>query len=125
LHNIAYKFSEKVIDFFIIYFYVKINKVIYVFICIKSYFFREILFFKLFKSINFAEVADIINSLRNLEVNFKINKGFNFFKFGSIFTLSINGVTLIFGDNKLENKCLFIIVKIKVLFNRLKFFTIY
>jgi len=124
LRNVVYKFSEKVINFFIIYFYVEINKVIYAFICIKNYFFREVLFFRLFKLISFTKVTSIVNSLKNLKINFKINKSFNFFKFGNISILFINSVTLIFGDNKLKNKCLFIIVKIKMLFNKLEFFII-
>jgi len=125
LYNIIYKFNEKIIDFFIIYFYVEINKIIYIFICIKNYFFKKVLFFKLFKLINFIKVANIINSLKNLGINFKINRNFNFFKFKNIFILFINSVMLIFSDNKLKNKYLFIIVKIKMLFNKLKFFAIY
>ena len=124
MRNITYKFSKKIINFFIIYFYVKINKIIYIFICIKNYFFRKILFFKLFKLINFIKIASIANFLKNLGVNFKINRNFNFFKFKSIFILFIDNITLIFGNNKLEDKCLFITVKIKMLFNRLKFFAI-
>jgi len=124
LRNIAYKFSEKVINFFIIYLYVKINKIIYIFIYIKSYFFRKILFFKLFKLINFVKVASIINFLRNLKINFKINKNFNFFKFKSIFISFTDSVMLISSDSKLKNKYLFIAVKIKMLFNKLKFFVI-
>ena len=124
MRNIAYKFSEKVINFFIIYLYVKINKIIYIFIYIKSYFFRKILFFKLFKLINFVKVASIINFLRNLKINFKINKNFNFFKFKSIFISFTDSVMLISSDSKLKNKYLFIAVKIKMLFNKLKFFVI-
>ena len=124
LYNVIYKFNEKVINFFIIYFYIKINKVIYIFICIKSYFFKKILFFKLFKLISFMKVVNIVNSLKNLKINFKINKNFNFFKFKSIFILFISSIILIFDDNKLKNKYLFIIIKIKILFNKLKFFTI-
>ena len=125
MYNIIYKFNEKIIDFFIIYFYVEINKIIYIFICIINYFFKKVLFFKLFKLINFIKVANIINSLKNLGINFKINRNFNFFKFKNIFILFINSVMLIFSDNKLKNKYLFIIVKIKMLFNKLKFFAIY
>ena len=125
LRNIVYKFSKKIISFFIIYFYVKTNKAIYIFIYIKNYFFRKILFFKLFKLINFIKVINIVNSLRNLKINFKINKSFNFFKFRSIFISFISSVTLIFNDNKLKNKYLFIIIKIKILFNKLKSFIIY
>ena len=124
MHNIIYKFNKKIINFFIIYFYIKINKIIYIFIYIKSYFFKEILFFKLFKLINFAEIANIINSLKNLKINFKINKGFNFFKFKNILILFISNVMLIFSNNKLKNKYLFIIIKIKILFNRLESFII-
>ena len=124
MRNVIYKFSEKIVNFFIIYFYVEINKVIYIFICIKNYPFKKILFFRLFKLISFAKITNIINSLKNLKVNFKINKSFNFFKFENIFILFTNSVTLIFGDNKLENKCLFIIIKIKILFNKLKSFAI-
>ena len=124
MHNIVYKFSKKIINFFIIYFYIKINKVIYVFIYIKSYFFKEILFFGLFKLVNFIKVISIVNFLKNLKINFKINKNFNSFKFENIFILFIGNITLIFGNNKLKNKYLFIIVKIKMLFNKLEFFTI-
>jgi len=124
LHNIVYKFNKKIINFLIIYFYIKINKVIYVFICIKNYFFKKILFFELFKLINFAKITNIINFLRNLKINFKINRDFNFFKFKSIFILFISNIMLIFNNNKLKNKYLFIIIKIKILFNRLKFFVI-
>jgi len=124
LRNITYKFSKKIINFFIIYFYVKINRIIYASIYIKNYFFKEVLFFDLFKLINFAKVMNIINSLRNLEINLKINKNFNFFKFKSIFILFIGGVILISDNNKLKNKYLFIAIKIKVLFNKLKFFAI-
>ena len=66
----------------------------------------------------------MVNSLKNLEINFKINKNFNFFKFGNIFTLFIDNMTLISNNSKLKNKCLFIAIKIKVLFNKLKFFAI-
>ena len=124
MHNIVYKFSKKIIGFFIIYFYIKINKVIYIFICIKNYFFKKVLFFGLFKLISFAKVVNMVNFLKNLGVNFKINKNFNFFKFENIFILFINGIILISNNNKLEDKYLFIIVKIKVLFNKLKLFII-
>ena len=124
MRNVAYKLNEKIINFFIIYFYIKINKIIYTFIYIKNYFFKEVLFFRLFKSINFTKVVNMANSLKNLGINFKINKGFNFFKFKSIFILFISSVTLIFGDNKLKDKRLFIAVKIKILFNKLKLFVI-
>jgi len=124
LYNVIYKFSKKIVDFFIIYFYIKINKVIYAFIYIKSYFFKKILFFKLFKLINFTKVINIINSLKNLEINFKINRDFNFFKFKSIFILFIDNIILIFSNSKLKNKHLFIIVKIEILFNKLKLFAI-
>ena len=70
------------------------------------------------------KIASIINSLKNLKVNFKINKNFNFFKFKNIFISFISSVMLIFSNNKLKNKRLFIAVKIKVLFNKLKFFAI-
>ena len=70
------------------------------------------------------KIVNIINSLKNLEINFKINKGFNFFKFESTFILFINNIILIFSNNKLKNKYLFIAVKIKKLFNKLKFFVI-
>ena len=124
MRNIVYKFSEKIINFFIIYFYVKTNKAIYIPIYIKNYFFKETLFFKLFKLINFTKITNIANSLKNLKVNFKINKSFNFSKFKNTFILFINSIMLIFNNNKLKNKCLFIIIKIKVLFNKLKFFVI-
>jgi len=124
LYNVIYKFSEKVISFFIIYFYVEINGVIYVFIYIKNYFFKEALFFKLFKLINFAKVISMVNFLKNLKVNFKINRDFNFFKFESIFISFISGIMLISDNNKLKDKCLFITVKIKIFFNKLKFFII-
>jgi len=71
-----------------------------------------------------VEVIGIANSLKNLKIDFKINRGFNFFKFKNIFILFINNITLIFGNCKLEDKYLFIIIKIKVLFNKLKFFII-
>jgi len=125
LRNIVYKFSKKIISFFIIYFYVKTNKAIYIFIYIKNYFFRKILFFKLFKLINFIKIANIVNSLKNLKINFKINRNFNSSKFKNIFILFINSVILIFGNNKLKNKYLFITIKIKILFNKLKLFAIY
>jgi len=125
LYNVTYKFNEKIINFFIIYLYIKINRAIYTFIYIKNYFFKKILFFKLFKLINFTEIVNIINSLKNLKINFKINKNSNFFKFENIFILSTSSVILIFSNNKLENKHLFIVVKIKILFNRLEFFIIY
>jgi len=125
LRNITYKFNEKVVNFFIIYFYVKINRATYAFICIKSYPFKKILFFGLFKLISFVKVTSIINSLKNLKINFKINKSYNFFKFKNIFILFISNVTLISGNNKLKDKCLFITIKIKILFNKLKFFIIY
>ena len=125
MHNIIYKFNKKIINFFIIYFYIEINKIIYIFIYIKSYFFKKILFFKLFKLINFVKVISIINFLKNLKINFKINKNFNSFKFESTFILFTNNITLIFNNNKLNNKRLFIAIKIKVLFNKLKFFAIY
>ena len=115
MRNIIYKFSEKIVSFFIIYFYIKINRIIYIFIYIKNYFFRKALFFKLFKLINFAKIVNIINFLKNLKVNFKINKNFNFFKFKSTFTSFINNITLISNNNKLKNKYLFIIIKIKML----------
>ena len=70
MYNVIYKFNKKVVNFFIIYFYIEINKVIYAFICIKNYFFRKVLFFKLFKLINFAKVASMVNSLKNLGINF-------------------------------------------------------
>ena len=124
MRNIIYKFSKKVINFFTIYFYIKINKVTYVPIYIKNYFFKEALFFKLFKLINFIKIVNIANSLKNLKINFKINKNFNFFKFGSTLILFINSIILIFGDNKLKDKYLLIIVKIEMLFNRLKPFAI-
>ena len=124
MYNVIYKFSEKVISFFIIYFYVEINGVIYVFIYIKNYFFKEALFFKLFKLINFAKVISMVNFLKNLKVNFKINRDFNFFKFESIFISFISGIMLISDNNKLKDKCLFITVKIKIFFNKLKFFII-
>jgi len=124
LHNIIYKFNEKIVNFFIIYFYIKINKVIYIFIYIKNYFFKKILFFKLFKLISFAKIVNIINFLKNLKINFKINKSFNFFKFESILILFIDNITLIFSNNKLKNKYLFIAIKIKILFNKLKSFAI-
>jgi len=91
---------------------------------LKIIFFKKVLFFKLFKLINFVKITSIINSLKNLKINFKINRNFNFFKFKSIFILFIDSVMLIFDNNKLKNKYLFIIVKIKVLFNKLKFFVI-
>ena len=125
MYNVTYKFNEKIINFFIIYLYIKINRAIYTFIYIKNYFFKKILFFKLFKLINFTEIVNIINSLKNLKINFKINKNSNFFKFENIFILSTSSVILIFSNNKLENKHLFIVVKIKILFNRLEFFIIY
>ena len=124
MYNIIYKFSEKIINFFIIYFYVKINKVIYTFIRIKSYFSKKILFFKLFKLINFIKIMSIVNSLKNLKINFKINRNFNFFKFENIFILFTDNVMLIFNNNKLKNKYLFITIKIKMLFNKLNFFAI-
>jgi len=124
LRNVIYKFNKKIISFFIIYFYIEINRIIYALIYIKNYFFKEVLFFKLFKLINFMKIASIINSLKNLKVNFKINKNFNFFKFKNIFISFISSVMLIFSNNKLKNKRLFIAVKIKVLFNKLKFFAI-
>jgi len=64
------------------------------------------------------------NFLKNLKVNFKINKNFNFFKFENIIILFINSIMLIFNNSKLKNKCLFIAVKIEMLFNKLKFFAI-
>jgi len=124
LRNITYKLSKKIINFLIIYFYIEINKIIYTFIYIKSFFSKEILFFKLFKLVNFTKVISMANFLKNLKVNFKINKNFNFFKFESIFILFINNITLIFDNNKLKNKYLFIIIKIKILFNKLKLFII-
>ena len=124
MRNIIYKFNKKIVDFFIIYFYIEINKAIYIFIYIKNYLFKEILFFKLFKLISFAKIANITNFLKKLKINFKINKSFNFFKFKNIFISSINGITLISGNNKLKNKYLFIAIKIKMLFNKLKFFVI-
>ena len=124
MRNVIYKLNEKIVDFLIIYFYVEINKAIYAFIYIKNYFFRKVLFFELFKLINFIKIASIINSLRNLKVNFKINKGFNFFKFKNIFILFINNVMLIFNNSKLKDKCLFIAIKIKMLFNKLELFAI-
>ena len=124
MHNITYKFNKKIINFFIIYFYIEINKIIYIFIYIKSYSTEKILFFKLFKLINFAKIANIVNFLKNLKINFKINKSYNFFKFKNIFILFISNVTLISGNNKLKNKYLFIIIKIKILFNKLKPFAI-
>jgi len=66
----------------------------------------------------------MVNSLKNLEINFKINKNFNFFKFGNIFTLFIDNMTLISNNSKLKNKCLFIAIKIKILFNKLELFAI-
>ena len=75
--------------------------------------------------VSFVEIMGMVNSLKKLVVNFKINRNFNFFKFENIFILFISNITLIFGDSKLKNKYLFIIVKIKVLFNKLKFFAIY
>jgi len=66
----------------------------------------------------------MVNSLKNLKVNFRINRDFNFFKFKNIFILFINNIMLISGDSKLKNKYLFIAVKIKVLFNRLELFAI-
>ena len=125
MHNVVYKFNEKIINFFTIYFYVKINKIIYVFICIKNYFFKEILFFKLFKLINFIKIANIINFLKNLKINFKINKSFNSSKFENTLILFTDNITLIFDNNKLKNKYLFIAIKIKILFNKLKSFIIY
>ena len=124
MRNITYKLSKKIINFLIIYFYIEINKIIYTFIYIKSFFSKEILFFKLFKLVNFTKVISMANFLKNLKVNFKINKNFNFFKFESIFILFINNITLIFDNNKLKNKYLFIIIKIKILFNKLKLFII-
>ena len=124
MHNATYKLNKKIINFFIIYLYIKINKVIYISIYIKNYFFKKILFFKLFKLINFAKIANMANFLKNLKINLKINRGFNFFKFENTFILFINDVTLIFGNNKLKNKYLLIIIKIEILFNKLKLFII-
>jgi len=67
----------------------------------------------------------MVNFLKNLKINFKINKGFNSFKFENTFILFIGNVMLISSNSKLKNKHLFIAVKIKMLFNKLKFFTIY
>ena len=66
----------------------------------------------------------MVNFLKNLRINFKIYKNSIFFKFKNIFILFINNIILIFNNNKLKNKCLFIAIKIKMLFNRLKFFAI-
>ena len=124
LRNAAYKLSERVVGFLTIYLYAETNGAIYALIYIKSYPSKEASSSRLFKSINFAKVAGMANSLRNPGVNFKINRDSNSFKSGSTSTSSTGGVTLISGDNKPKNKRLLIAVKIEVLLNRPKLFAI-
>ena len=118
LRNAAYKLSERVVGFLTTYLYAETNGATYAPIRIKSHPSREASSSGPSKSVSFAEVAGMANSLRNPGVNLRINRDSNSFKSGSTPTSSTGGVTLISGDSKPEDKRLLIAVKTEVLLNR-------